>query len=178
MSLLANYFFLNSHLHCSRLKDNGRILRWEGGIGMTTNISRHPGLLHSRVDVIQEFVLAKSFIIWLKHWKRNQEGLKSPAFFFYDVALLYQIEGLAVPLISTLLRQAALPVPGVLWLLLDGCRHGSLSLPACAQARQKWMQLNKDSSLMLENQIISGWLEKLEIHILAWKPSSEGFVLR
>lgn len=83
MSLLANYFFLNSHLHCSRLKDNGRILRWEGGIGMTTNISRHPGLLHSRVDVIQEFVLAKSFIIWLKHWKRNQEGLKSPAFFLW-----------------------------------------------------------------------------------------------
>lgn len=115
MSLLANYFFLNSHLHCSRLKDNGRILRWEEGIGMTTNISWHPGLLHSRVDVIQEFVLAKSFIIWLKHWKRNQEGLKSPAFFFNDVALLYQIEGLAVPLISTLLRRAG---PSSPWCLM------------------------------------------------------------
>lgn len=135
MSLLANYFFLNSHLHCSRLKDNGRILRWEGEIGMTTNMSRHPGLLHSRVDVIQEFVLAKSFIIWLKRWKRNQEGLKSPAL-FSDVVLLYQIEGLAVPLISALLRQAAPSSPWCLmvaagrvqeWLFVITCMCTSLT---------------------------------------------------
>lgn len=50
--------------------------------------------------------MAKSFITCLKHWKRNQEALRSPAL-FYDVVLLYQIEGTAVPLISTLLRQAA-----------------------------------------------------------------------
>lgn len=116
-------YHINSHLHCSKLKDNGRILRWEGGIGVATDMIWHSGILHTRGDVIQEFALAKSFITCLKHWKRNQEGLKSPVL-FYDVVPLYQMEGTPVLLISTLLRQAA---PSSPWCLTAGgaalCHH-------------------------------------------------------